>query len=70
MADYEAKIVPELADAAEGRYAGQSGQGAGQHGEGGHGHGGRGGQQDQAGASQSDQPQGGRGRTPQRPIPS
>jgi EF hand len=68
VADYEAKVVPELADAAEGRYAGQSGQGAGQHGEGGHGHGGRGGQQDQAGASQSDQPQGGRGRTPQRPI--
>ena len=75
VADYEAKVVPELADAAEGRYAGQPGQGAGQRGEGGggrdgggHEHGGRGGQQDQAGASQSDQPQGGRGRTPQRPI--
>jgi hypothetical protein len=80
VADYEAKVVPELAEAAEGRYAGQSGQGAGQRGEGGGGHdrggqgrGGRGGQdrqgqQDQADASQSDQPQGGRGRTPQRPI--
>ena len=82
VADYEAKVVPELAEAAEGRYAGQSGQGAGQRGEGGggrdgggHGRGGRGGQdqsrqgqQDQASASQSDQPQGGRGHTPQRPI--
>jgi hypothetical protein len=67
VADYEAKIVPELADAAEGRYPGQSTEGAGQHGQGGRGHGhGQGGgqpQQDQSSASQ-----GGRGRTPQRPI--
>lgn len=67
VADYEAKIVPELADAAEGRYPGQSTEGAGQHRQGGRGHGhGQGGgqpQQDQSSASQ-----GGRGRTPQRPI--
>ncbi len=73
VADYEAKVVPELAEAAEGRLPGQYGQGASQQGGGGrdgggHGRGGRGGQQDQAGASQGDQPQGGRGRTPQRPI--
>jgi EF hand domain-containing protein len=73
VADYEAKIVPELADAAEGRYPGQSGQDSGQHGQGGggRGHGGRGGgqgQQGQAGASPDGQAQGGRGRAPQRPF--
>ena len=34
VADYEAKVVPELAEAAEGRLPGQYGPGAGQQGGG------------------------------------
>ena len=60
VADYEAKVAPELADAAEGRLPGQYGPGGGR---------GRGGQARQ---DQGEAPQGqggfGRSRTPQRPI--
>lgn len=79
VADYEAKVAPELAEAAEGRLPGQFGPASGQHGQGdggpggdsGHRHGGWGGQgHDDPGAAQGPtaQAQGGRGRTPQRPI--
>ena len=84
VADYESKVVPELAEAAEGRMPGQFGPGAGQRGQGGGsqggggqgggGHGGRrggGGSQAGQGAASQGQDglaQGGRGRTPQRPI--
>jgi Ca2+-binding EF-hand superfamily protein len=61
VADYESKVVPELAEVAEGRFPGQFGQGR-QRG-GGHR------EQDQGAAkAQAGQAAGGRGRGPQRPI--
>jgi len=80
VADYEAKVVPELAEAAEGRMPGQFGPGRGQDGQSGEGQGGGGGrhrhdgsggqrQQGQdASQGQDAQAQGGRNRTPQHPI--
>jgi len=82
VADYEAKIVPELAELAEGRYPGQFGQGgqrSGGQGGGGQGGGGQGqgrGQdedQDRVAQVQARQGQGGpgqsgRGRANQHPI--
>ena len=69
VADYESKVVPELAEAAEGRMPGQFGSGAGQHGQGGGGggpgggHGGRGhrggGEPGQGGQAQGGQAQAG-----------
>ena len=76
VADYESKIVPELAEVAEGRFPVQSGQGGqhgdqggggqggGQGGEGRHGRGGFGGLGQGGGQSGP----GGRGRGAQRPI--
>ena len=78
VADYEAKVVPELADLAEGRFPGQFGQGGQRgggpggghrgHGGGGEGHGQGDGQQAQAGQGPGGQGPGGRGRGNQRPI--
>jgi hypothetical protein len=78
VADYEAKIVPELADMAEGRFPGQSDQGSGQHQgggpgggrAGGHRHGGQDGEGQQGEGSASQAQDGGRGRGhgPQRGI--
>jgi hypothetical protein len=79
VADYEAKIVPELAEVAEGRFPGQFGQGGergggqGRGGRRGHGGGqgqaqGDGAQQAQGDQGQDGQGPGGRGRGGQRPI--
>ena len=74
VADYEAKVVPELAEAAEGRLPGQFGPagGGGSEGRGGGGHrhdgGSWGGQSQRAQPAEAVEAQGGRSRTPQHPI--
>jgi Ca2+-binding EF-hand superfamily protein len=64
VADYESKVVPELAEVAEGRFPGQFGPGRQR---GGGSHRGRGGEDQGAAQAQAGQGPGGRGR-PQRPI--
>jgi Ca2+-binding EF-hand superfamily protein len=76
VADYESKVVPELAEAAEGRLPGQfgppRGRSGGPGGENGHRRGGGDPGTERPGAAQAEaQPQvgaQGRGRSPQRPI--